>query len=266
MAPLKLHDQRLKGGGQFDQVARSYDAARIGYPAALFDEIFNYAGSTAVRRALEIGCGTGQATRSVAQRGIEVTCIEIGPHLVELARRNLAAFDNVRVILSSFEEWNMAPEPFDLVFSANAIHWVHPRARTRKTAKALRAGGTLALFRSIPLRNTELERRIDAWMGYAAAAKEPDELPKESQFRQSGYFENFRNYRYAMTHSFDAGTYVDLLFTLQRYHRIPPDLKRERLTRVRDWLDEAGGSIQVEYATHLLLTQRKPARRWWLFL
>ena len=262
MAAGQAQDQASRGGRYFDQVAQSYDAVRIGYPAALFDEIFNYAGSTPLRRALEIGCGTGQATKSIAPRGIELVCIEVGANLAELARRNLAGFDNVQVIRSSFEDWNITPEPFDLVFSANAIHWVHPRARTRKTAKALRSGGTLALFRSIPLRNTELEQRIDAWLGYGSPAKEPSELPKEPQFRQSGYFENFCKYRYATTHRFDAESYVDLLFTQQRYYRIPPELRRERLARVRDWLGEAGG-IEVEYATHLLLARRKTSSAWW---
>jgi SAM-dependent methyltransferase len=251
------------GGRHFDEVARSYDAVRIGYPAALFDDIFDYAGSPAVQRALEIGCGSGQATKSVAPRGFSIVCVEPGPNLATLAQQNLAGFRNVRVVRSSFEEWTLEPEPFDLVFSANAIHWVHRRARTRKTAKALRPGGILALFRSIPLRDSTVEREIDALMGRDAAGEEPSQLPRESEFRQSGYFEEFRKRRYEGVQVYDADSYVDLLFTLQRYHRIPPEVRSERLTKVRAIVRDRGGTIRVNYATHLLLARKKDQQPWW---
>jgi SAM-dependent methyltransferase len=150
---IRHSKQSLSSGRHFDLVARSYDAVRMSYPAALFDDMFDYAGSPAVRRALEIGCGTGQATKPVATRGVFIVCVEPGPNLAKLAQQNLAKFNNVRVVCSAFEEWSLEPEPFDLIFSANAIHWVNRRMRTRKTAKALRPGGTLAIFRSSPLRS-----------------------------------------------------------------------------------------------------------------
>ena len=251
------------GGRHFDEVARSYDAVRMGYPAALFDDIFDYAGFPAVRRALEIGCGSGQATKSVATRGITILCVEPGANLAELAQKNLARFSNVRVVRSSFEEWTLEPEPFDLVFSANAIHWVNRRVRARKTARVLRPGGILAIFRSIPLRHSAIEREIDALMGRLAVSEEPSQLPKESDFRRSGYFEGFCKHRYEGAHVYDADSYADLLFTLQRYHRIPPEVRSERLSKVRAVVRENGGTILVRYATHLLLARKKNQRHWW---
>jgi SAM-dependent methyltransferase len=261
VSAVKLLNQ--PGGRHFDEVARTYDAVRIGYPAALFDDIFDYAGVPAVQRALEIGCGSGQATKSVATRGISILCIEPGPNLAELAQQNLAGFRNVRVVRSSFEEWTLEPEPFDLVFSANAIHWVNRRVRTRKTARALRPGGILAIFRSIPLRQSAVEQEIDALMGRLAVGEEPSELPKEAEFRQSGYFEEFRKHRYEGAQVYDADSYVDLLFTLQRYHRIPPEVRSERLTKVRAIVRENGGTILVRSVTHLLLARKKNQRPWW---
>jgi 16S rRNA A1518/A1519 N6-dimethyltransferase RsmA/KsgA/DIM1 with predicted DNA glycosylase/AP lyase activity len=46
-------------------------------------------------RVLEVGCGTGQATRSLAPLGCEVTAVEPGDGL---ARQRLAAFGNSRKI------------------------------------------------------------------------------------------------------------------------------------------------------------------------
>ena len=263
MSIVRLSNQSSNGGRHFDEVARSYDAVRMGYPAALFDDIFNYAGFPRMQRALEIGCGSGQATRSVATRGINILCVEPGPNFAELAQQNLAGFGNVRVVRSSFEELALEPEPFDLVFSANAIHWVNRRVRTRKTAKALRSRGILAIFRSIPLRDSTVEREIDALMGRDTISEEPSQLPRESEFRQSGYFEEFCKHRYEGAHVYDADSYADLLFTLQRYHRIPPEIRSQRLSQVRAIVRENGGTILVRYATHLLLARKKNQSPWW---
>ena len=46
---------------------------------------------------LEVGPGTGQATRSLAALGFSVTAVEPGPGMAALARRRLGGFDNVRV-------------------------------------------------------------------------------------------------------------------------------------------------------------------------
>jgi SAM-dependent methyltransferase len=258
-------NQSLKGGRQFDQLAGSYDSARMSYPAPLFDDMFDYAGFPTVRRILEIGCGSGQATRAVASRGIPLVCVEPGRNLADIARQNLAHFNHVRVVCSSFEEWILEPEPFDLVFSANAIHWVNRKMRARKTAQALRPGGTLAIFRSTPLRShSAIERDIDAAMGGVAATEdEPDELPKESDFRESGYFEGLSKHRYEGFQIYDAGTYADLLSTLQRYHRIPPELRTAYIRKVSDIIRENGGTIRVNYVTHLLLARKKHQRLWW---
>lgn len=263
MPALTPKKQQPRGRFYFDAVAGNYDTVRPGYPDALFEEIFRYAGASPVRRALEIGCGTGQATRSMAPRGFPLICIEAGPQLAELARRNFGQFKNVQVICSPFEEWPLEAESFDLVFSANAIHWVHPRERTRKTARALRPGGVLALFRSFPLRDSAIEREIDALMGYTAPRAEPSQLPKEPQFRKSAYFEDFVKHRYEGSHAFEAESYCRLLSTIQRYHRLPAQVRTERIAQVRDMLRGRGvASIRTNYVTHLLLARRK-TQRWW---
>ncbi len=59
----------------FGSVATAYERYRPGYPVELVDEVLNYAGRP-VRTALEIGAGTGKATRVFAERGLAVTATE----------------------------------------------------------------------------------------------------------------------------------------------------------------------------------------------
>jgi SAM-dependent methyltransferase len=83
-------------------------------------------------RVLEIGCGTGQLSVPLADLGVELTAVELRPHLAALARRNLEQFPQARVLVSSFEEWQLPDRKFDAVICASAFHWLDPEVRYAK--------------------------------------------------------------------------------------------------------------------------------------
>jgi SAM-dependent methyltransferase len=129
----------------FERIAVAYDQARPGYPRALFAALDSECGLNASERILEIGCGTGQATRSLAERGCEIHCVELGENLAALARNNLGGYPNVTIEVASFEDADLGSEDFDLVFSATAFHWINPAIGYPKVARVLGPGGHLAL-------------------------------------------------------------------------------------------------------------------------
>src|SRR4051794_4843907 len=83
----------------FDEDAGAYDVSRPVAPGAVFDELITLASLHPGDRALEIGPGTGQATRPLLERGLRVRSIEIGANLAALARQRLAGFgDQVDIV------------------------------------------------------------------------------------------------------------------------------------------------------------------------
>ncbi len=130
----------------FDTVAADYDAARPGYPGALYDDLAAMCGLGPGARVLEVGCGTGQATQELAGRGASVTAIELGPALAALARDRMARSPEVEVVTAAFEEWTAPPERFDLAVSATAFHWLDAETALPKVADAVRPGGWIALW------------------------------------------------------------------------------------------------------------------------
>src|SRR5687768_5935396 len=89
----------------FEASATLYHRARPDYPSALFDDLIELAAlDPSSDRLLEIGCATGKATLPLADRGFEITCIELGAELARAGENNLAAFPKVRVIRGVFEE------------------------------------------------------------------------------------------------------------------------------------------------------------------
>ena len=146
----------------YDQIARLYDRARPGYPAALFDDIVAYANLTADARILEIGSGTGQASVPLAQRGYALDCIELGVELAKVARENLARFPAVQVIRADYDRADLEPARYELVVSATAFHWLDPATRFVKAHRLLKARGALALFWHRPVVTAASRAFVDA--------------------------------------------------------------------------------------------------------
>jgi ubiquinone/menaquinone biosynthesis C-methylase UbiE len=144
MTPLPAPSAR-DYGKVFDEIAAEYDRNRPMYPDELVDQACQVAGIGAGDRVLEIGCGSGQLTRSLLARGLHVTALEPGQNLMALARQNLEGAGAVEFMNARFEDASCPREHFRAVFSASALHWVDPEVSWRKIADVLAPGGTLAL-------------------------------------------------------------------------------------------------------------------------
>jgi SAM-dependent methyltransferase len=132
-------------GEVFNEVAEEYDRHRPAYPDALIDRACEVAGLGPGAMVLEIGCGTGQLTRSLLARGLRVTAIEPGERLIARARDQLGNAGDVRFVNRRLEEAPLPHAHYSAAFSASAIHWVDPDVGWRTIADALVDGGTLAL-------------------------------------------------------------------------------------------------------------------------
>lgn len=128
-------------GLSFDKAVDIYDKVRPSYPAELFDDLFRMlpAGPLIV----EVGPGTGQATKDLLARGASVHAIEIGPAMAAKLRSNLPS-DRLRIGVGDFETVDIAPGA-DAVFSATAYHWLPRQAQTDRPAAVLAPGGILAV-------------------------------------------------------------------------------------------------------------------------
>jgi SAM-dependent methyltransferase len=136
----------------FNEVSELYDRVRPGYPDALFADLAAITGLTEHSSVLEVGCGTGQATGSLAALGCSVTAVEPGREMAALARRRLAAFDDVDVETSRFEDWDDRGRGFDVLVAASSWHWVDPTIGWRRAHEVLRPGGWMALLGHVVVR------------------------------------------------------------------------------------------------------------------
>ena len=132
-------------GRVFDEIADEYDRHRPTYADELVDRACEAAALGSGARALEIGCGTGQLTRSLLARGLRVTAVEPGEQLIARARTQLGGAADMQFVNARLEDATLRHADYAAVFSASAIHWIDPDVSWRKAADVLVDGGTLAL-------------------------------------------------------------------------------------------------------------------------
>lgn len=145
-------------GKVFNEVAVEYDRYRPAYPDVLVDQACEVASIENGDRVLEVGCGTGQLTRSLLTRGLHVTALEPGDQLIRVAEENLGDAGDVEFVHARLEDAELPCESYGAAFSASAIHWVDPDLSWRKIADALAPNGTLALIQYVGLQE---QRSVD---------------------------------------------------------------------------------------------------------
>ena len=147
-----LVSPRRTGAIVFNEVAAEYDRRRPAYPEELVDRACEAAGIEPGDAVLEVGCGTGQLTRSLVGRGLRVLAVEPGRRLASVAERNLEGAGRAEFVNARFEDAQLPDGRFRAVFSAAAFHWIDPAVGWEKAARVLEPGGTLALIQYCGLR------------------------------------------------------------------------------------------------------------------
>lgn len=96
-------------------------------------------------RVLDLGCGSGWATRLLAKRASEgsVIGVDISDEMIELARKTSRGFDNVEFQVAGADRLPFADRTFTHAFSMESLYYYEDvPAALREVARVLIAGGS----------------------------------------------------------------------------------------------------------------------------
>lgn len=261
----------------FGTTAEAYDAARPGYSDLLVDTVLDHAGRDGLR-ALEIGAGTGKATAVFAGRGVPVLAVEPDPRMAQVLRRNTAALPHVEVEVGLFEQWRAGERRFDLVYAAQAWHWLDRETRRDRVHGALAPGGAVALFwNSAPVVDPVLHRELAAidedygtglmrLTGLAADFAGEIEATEENGWagREFAGDERFCDQRSVRVRNgvlrLGADAWLARVATQSGVQILEPERRAALLAALRAVIDAHGGGLDTEWLTDLFLARRRPAQ------
>jgi SAM-dependent methyltransferase len=247
----------------FDQVANVYKAARPDYPEALVEDVVSYADLKPNDKIVEVGCGTGQATKSFAKRGFPILAIDPGSEMLRVARESLAGFSNAEFLETTFEAWH-ANQAFRLVIAAQSWHWVSPEVRFAKAAEALLPDGSLAVFGHVPVGVPAplLDRFKEIYLHQTGRWGPPPEAwylptgPFKGWFDESEAFGPVEHKYYPWKWRQTTTSYKDFLRTRSDHRMMGSGKREEVIGEIAKTIDDHGGGLDVDYETHLYIARR----------
>lgn len=252
--PLYKNRQRaLSFGG----IATQYDRARPWYPPALIDRLMEWS----PHQVLDVGCGTGRASRLLMARGCDVIGVEPDASMAAIARSHGVTVDD-----GTFEDWDPRGRMFDLVMSGQAWHWVQPEAGTAGAVSVLRPGGHLAVFWNRGRHDPETGAALDAVYARLAPSiaeppatelRPPMEVRDERHaLKHSDRFSDLRAEEFTWDTTYDRAAWIDLIATHSDHVTLPEAVRAALLAAIGDVIDGRGGRIPYHYSTLLLVATR----------
>jgi len=246
----------------FGVMAEAYERFRPGYPVELFDVVRAYAGHP-VRTALEIGAGTGKATRLFVRQGVAVTATE--PDGAMLAELRKQVPTQVRTVQAAFEDLRPG-ERYGLVYAAAALHWTNREGRWSRMAALVEPGGVFASFGG-PVEPAdpavaEAVRAARAPFLERDDVPSPDGTPPEhamqwpgTELQHSEWFTDVQQQRVERRLTLSADDYLGYLSTVSAYIALPSVEREQAFGQIRQALPEtveitADLTVHLARATH----------------
>jgi SAM-dependent methyltransferase len=261
-----LRRRALERSRLFGQEAARYDRCRPSYPDAVLEAVLGPHPSGL--DVLDVGCGTGIASRLMAERGANVLGVEVAPRMAEIARNH-----DIDVEISAFEDWGPAGRAFDRVTSAQAWHWLDLPVATAKAASVLRPGGRLCLIwnagsppddladalaevyaRTLPpnshtvYRGYAAHRSSDRRSGLTAELAAIVEVPAFDAPTET-WFPWARTYR--------RDEWLDLLPSRSDHTALHPAVQERLFEGIGAAIDDFGGSFVMSFETVLITASRR---------
>jgi ubiquinone/menaquinone biosynthesis C-methylase UbiE len=249
----------------FNEDVENYDQWRPKYCDELFKDILNYSQIEHGKKVIEIGIGTGQATKPFLDKGCELSAVELGKDLADYTKLKFREYKNFRVHNSAFEDFECQDESIDLIYSATAFHWIPEEKGYPKVSKLLKKDGTLALFWNRPYvsrENDELHQKIQGiYQKYRPSNTkiiENDTEKYNNRFKtiQSYGFKDVVFKLYHLTRTFSSSDYIALLNTYSDHRSMPYNTKEMLENEIREAIIDFGDKLNVYDTIDLYLARK----------
>jgi len=239
-------------------IAGIYEEIRPSYPERLIQDVISKADLKLNDRLLEIGAGTGKATIQFADKGFIIHAIELGEDMAEILKDKCADRPKVSVDVVSFEEWHYPnDEKYDMIYSAQAFHWIDKDIKYNKCHELLRDNGYLVLFWYNPCDDKlpatkeideKIERIVEKYVSNYFTNKVKSERrahdgvsnndERETEIQQSGLFDLVEKIEYTQEVKNNPSQYLKVIKSVPAFASILDGLDDKIIEKMDSEIEE----------------------------
>lgn len=235
----------------FGRQADVYDAARPSYPEAAISHMRDL---VEARTAVEVGAGTGKATVALARAGLSLTCLEPSPEMAALLESK--RLPGVEVLVTTFEDWAGDEGSWDLVYAAQAWHWVDHGTAYERTLALLRPGGVLALMWNIPHDRYGMFEDVYSEHAPELLAERDRRIHKRDSVTwgddmTGAGFGDVQRFTHHWDDTLTARQLRHLYSTYSDHMLLRPDVREHLLDALEADVERRGGTIDLSYRTEV---------------
>lgn len=231
-----------------------YERFRPGYPRELMEAVVADTGDGPV---LEIGAGTGKATRALVALGKQIHALEPDARMASVLQvtcgEGLIGLDQ-----HTLEHANLPNERFSLAVAAQTWHWLDAEIAYDAVADALLPHGRLALLwhhpqtkqglfgEALTLLYDQLAPNIPhIWPGTKASDFDPAAEP----FAATKRFRSWARQEHVWRRRLDAAGLIGWFCSSSEHRLLPVEQRTELMAAVAALVNDLGGQVVVNMTT-----------------
>ncbi len=246
----------------YSGVADLYHEFRPRYPEDLVDEAIQKSKllhKNPNAKILEVGCGPGTLTISLAKRGYDIVAIDPGVGMIEKARQVCQDYSNVQFRQETLKEFSTNDSKFDAIIAASSLHWALAEGDKdtliEKMSNLLKEDGSLILFWNFPPEPNDevlekmaesLEKPKPFHFGNGSLAIHWQRMRERvlGPIEDSQFFTPFETIEHPLAEEIPIDSYISFLKTLSNYITMEEG-ERESFFEIvkKTFLDECGNII-----------------------
>lgn len=251
----------------FDTLAEEYEKFRPKFPLEFISQVISKINISENANILEIGCGTGQATEPFSKLNFNMTAIDPGANLLNIAKSKFQDNCKIKFCESTFEDFNpeVESEKYDFIFAAHSFHWVNPEVGCKKVSELLNDHSYFSTIFFEKKWPDDVRRELDRL--YTKYKKDFANVAKantgpvfnndyQDKHQYEKYFMNEGIIKLDFELEYNAENYVGLMKTMSDHRKLPIDVQNKFFNELSDVINQFG-VFKMSYSAKAKLYKNK---------